>query len=84
MTSKLLGLIFTTICIIALLTFFTTTVNATNHQHHKHRQECKPPYTTLYVYTQPVQSICTLLLHNGKAVQAQDQNGSNTDYNKTG
>ncbi len=67
-------------CVLILLgsivaTFFAPQPVAHGlHQYHHHHKtwNCKPPYTTLYVYTQPVQRECVELFHNGKIVQAQD------------
>lgn len=69
---------FLPICIVItiglLISSFTITANATHHQyHHKSTYTCKPPYTTLYVYTFPETKECVLLMHNGKVVQAQAQ-----------
>jgi hypothetical protein len=65
--------VFVTICIIILLTSLSI-VNAT-HTHHQLPQKytCKAPYTTLYVYTFPETKECVILEHNGKVVQAQEQ-----------
>ena len=38
--------------------------------YHSHSTKCLPPRTILYVYTQPIQKECVLLMHNGKAVDA--------------
>ena len=71
----------TTMCALILLGAIVTTFFApqsvAHGLHHRH-WNCKPPYSTLYVYTEPVQKICTILEHNGKVVQAldQDQNRS--------
>ena len=80
MTSILFAPLSIAICIILLIS--SITIVNTHHQHHKSTCTHKPPYTTLYVYTQPVQSICVILEHNGKVVQAQDSTDYNTDYNQ--
>jgi hypothetical protein len=73
------------VCIVILLSVTVVTTSAahavSHHQHHRSASACKPPYTTLYVYTFPGSKECVLLEHNGKVVQAQAQN--NTDYNTT-
>jgi hypothetical protein len=56
------------IIIIIVSTTTTTSVNASSHHRH-----CKPPYTTLYVYTFPVQKECVLLTHNHVPVNAQGE-----------
>jgi hypothetical protein len=58
-----------------LLAVSSYTVNA--HSVHKD-VHCKPPYTTLYVYTYPVQKECVLLKH---ASNVSALNKSNTEYN---
>ncbi|MFY9798531.1 MAG: hypothetical protein WAK17_20420 [Candidatus Nitrosopolaris sp.] len=69
MTSILFALIFTT---IGLLTSSAIIVNASTHHQHQYHQYhkvsvCKPPYTTLYVYTQPESKECWLLVQNTTA-----------------
>ena len=67
----------TIMCAFILLGAITTTFFAPQsvahglQYHHEKHWNCKPPYTTLYVYTFPEQKICTILTHNGKVVQAQ-------------
>ena len=46
--------------------------------HHKHPtahslQKCTYPHVTLYVYTQPVQKECVLLIHNGHIANAEQR-----------
>lgn len=54
--------------LLVVISLYCLTTTAFAHQHYR----CKPPYTTLYVYTQPESKECVLLEHNGKVVQAQN------------
>ena len=38
---------------------------------YKSKNKCTYPHTVLYVYTQPIQKECVLLMHNGKVVNAE-------------
>lgn len=73
---KILLTIYLTYALI-LSILATTPINAHNVNHY--HKICKTPYTTLYVYTFPVQKICTILEHNGKVVQAQGNSSNSTD-----
>jgi hypothetical protein len=66
MNSQILLVVAMMVIIIVIVS--TTQVNASSHHRH-----CKPPYTTLYVYTFPVQKECVLLTHNHVPVNAQGE-----------
>jgi hypothetical protein len=68
MTMILLVVAMILVVIIFVIIVSTTLVNASPHHRH-----CKPPYTTLYVYTFPVQKECILLTHNHVPVNAQGE-----------
>jgi hypothetical protein len=38
--------------------------------HHHRITKCIYPYSALYIYTEPVEMICTILTHNGSVVNA--------------
>jgi hypothetical protein len=63
----LLKLLFITYLVYALTlsVLAITPLHASSYQHH---QTCKWPYSRLYVFTNPVQSECLELTHNGKVV----------------
>jgi hypothetical protein len=59
------------VIVLVIVVIYSTTmsppINASSH-HHNHK--CLPPYTVLWVYTQPVQKECVLLIHNGHTYNA--------------
>jgi len=58
---------------VAIIILLTSPIALAAHHKGLHHALCiYAVYTTLHVYTQPVQKICTIL-DNGKVVQAQDQ-----------
>jgi hypothetical protein len=69
---RILFLLLVIIILVPSLSF-----NASAASHHKHSvanaYKCTYPHTTLYVYTQPVQKECVLLMHNGHVVNAAGQ-----------
>jgi hypothetical protein len=67
MLLKLLLIIYLVYALI-LSIVATTPLHATSS--HLHHHVCKPPYSRLYVYTNPVIEECVLLMHEGKVVNA--------------
>jgi hypothetical protein len=66
-----LRILFLVLVIIILIP--TLSFNAFASHHHKqiaNIYKCTYPHTTLYVYTQPVQKECVILMHNGHVVNA--------------
>jgi hypothetical protein len=53
------------IMITVIIASITTQQASAHHQH-----KCLPPYTTLFVFTEPVQKICTILEHDHRAINA--------------
>lgn len=58
------------VVVVVIVLMIPAIVNASSTTHHHSVKKCLPPYSVLYVYTQPVQKECVLLMHNGVAVNA--------------
>ncbi len=58
------GVFFTFVAIVLIMVASATSAFGSHHL------KCLPPHTTLYVYTFPVQKVCTVLTHNGKSIDA--------------
>ena len=65
------------IALVLILVLVSPTLASGSSGHH---QKCKPPYTQLYVYTEPVQKECLLLTHPNHSTMMKES-ANNTIFN---